>query len=382
MTGSPLAIEARFPDAGAIRRGPFAATVLWRMLVKLFLVTLVVCFVPLSVAGCSEGASPSGDSNGGAGLGGGDTGASAGTGHAGQPSTQDAAGTGGGMVSGAGGAANGDAGSTADDGASGTTTTDASVGAIDGGGASDAGDAADTDAGDWRYLFNCKDLTGWIPSPGCEPIYATDTLSGEGVIHVYPTQPDQSNQPKCTLRTTESFSGYVYHEEYKWGVHRFSDRKQTYRDNGICFHLCNTLTQVWPDSIEFQIGASPLGGDYIVGDIFVLGATRADWTYTSMSGRQVYSENGMQMKVGTGGPTNRGRVGEQRNSDTDWNVLELTVHGAKDAEYNVNGKVVNRLLNMECNTGGSWKALDSGPIALQAEFAEVYFRNVKIKVLQ
>ena len=57
------------------------------------------------------------------------------------------------------------------------------------------------------------------------------------------------------------------------------------------------------------------------------------------------------------------------------------MHGSTDAEYKVNGTVVNRVLDMECNVGGTWQPLEQGPIALQAEFAEVYFRNIRIKML-
>ena len=67
---------------------------------------------------------------------------------------------------------------------------------------------------------------------------------------------------------------------------------------------------------------------------------------------------------------------------TDWNAVEMTVKGAAEAEYKVNGMVVNRLFDMQCRPdGGTWAPLDKGPIALQAEFAETYFRNIKIKVL-
>ncbi len=66
----------------------------------------------------------------------------------------------------------------------------------------------------------------------------------------------------------------------------------------------------------------------------------------------------------------------------DWNILELTVHGSKDAEFKVNDTVVNRVFDMECDEGGGLKPLDHGPIAMQAEWAEVYFRNLRIKVLK
>jgi hypothetical protein len=242
--------------------------------------------------------------------------------------------------------------------------------------------AATAGGGDgWIPLFNGTDLTGWTPSAGAEGLFAAATLDGEPVIHVYPTQEDQSTQPQATLRTNEAYGNYVFHLEYKWGTKRYSDRKQTARDSGICFHLCNDLGLVWPDSLELQIGSSPLGQDWITGDIFVLGATKADWKYRTTNDPQASPETCGQIKLGAGEKENRGRVAQQLDKADDWNIIELTVHGATDAEYNVNGTVLNRLYNFECNTGGSWMPAERGPIAVQAEFAELYFRNIKIKPL-
>jgi hypothetical protein len=233
----------------------------------------------------------------------------------------------------------------------------------------------------WIPLFNGTDLTGWTPSAGAAALFAAGMLNGEPVIHVYPTQLDQSSQPQATLRTNESYGSYVFHLEYQWGTNRYSDRKQTSRDSGICFHLCNDVDQVWPDSFELQIGSSPLGQDWITGDVFVLGATRADWKYRTTNDLQVSPEKCAQTRLGRGEQDNRGRVAQQLNKDEDWNIIELTVHGDTDAEYNVNGTVLNRLYNFECNTEGSWRPAERGPIAVQAEFAELYFRNIKIKIL-
>jgi hypothetical protein len=244
---------------------------------------------------------------------------------------------------------------------------------------STGGDATGDDG--WIPLFNGTDLTGWTPSAGAAALFAAGMLNGEPVIHVYPTQLDQSSQPQATLRTNESYGSYVFHLEYQWGTKRYSDRKQTSRDSGICFHLCNDVDRVWPDSFELQIGSSPLGQDWITGDVFVLGATRADWKYRTTNDLQVSPEKCAQTRLGRGEQDNRGRVAQQLNKDDDWNIIELTVHGATDAEYNVNGTVLNRLYNFECNTGGSWRPAEGGPIAVQAEFAELYFRNIKIKIL-
>ena len=232
-------------------------------------------------------------------------------------------------------------------GAAGATGTGGSAGSAGGDATGNGGD------GGWISLFNGTDLTGWTPSPGAGDLFAAAMLDGEPVIHVYPTQDDQSNQPQATLRTEASYGSYVFHLEYKWGTKRYSERKQTARDSGVCFHICNDVDQVWPDSFEMQIGSSPLGQDWITGDIFVLGATRADWKYTTMNDPQASPQQCAQTTLGQGEQDGRGQVAQQLDKADEWNVLELTVHGADDAEYNVNGAVLNRLYNFQCQTGGT-----------------------------
>jgi hypothetical protein len=324
-----------------------------------------------ALAGCSSDSAPPGTSAAGSGHGGSGHGGGATGGSAGQ------AGDGPGQGGGGSNQVTRDSGSTEHDGASFDERTDASSTRAD------ASNDADLDGGAWKNLFNGKDLTGWTPAPGtAAALYAADMLNGEAVIHVYPTQPDQSNQPQATLRTTASYGSYVFHVEYKWGTKRFGSRSQTDRDNGIMFHICNNPAQVWPESIEFQIGSQAWPGDWVVGNIFmVTNKTRAEWPFTMMNGLEVFSENGTRKRIGAPNGYERALAPVQLNSNTDWNILELTVHGSKDAEYKANGTVVNRIFNMECDEGGGLKPLDHGPIALQAEFAEVYFRNIRLKEL-
>jgi hypothetical protein len=278
---------------------------------------------------------------------------------------------GGGASPDAGGSAG--TGGPAGGGSAGTGGAGGTAGAGGSGGAPDEG---------WVSLFNGKNLDGWTVSAGAADLYAVSQLDGEGVLHVYPTQADQSDTPNATIRTNDSFSSYVFHVEYKWGTKRFSDRKQTDKDNGICFHLCGDPAQVWPESIEFQIGSQAWPGDWVVGNIFMLiNKTRAQWPFTMMDGQEVFSENGTKKSIGAPASYYKALAPSQLNLNDDWNIIELTVHGSTDAEYKVNGTVVNRVLEMECNAGGAWQPLDHGPIALQAEWAEVYFRNIRIKML-
>jgi hypothetical protein len=257
----------------------------------------------------------------------------------------------------------------------------ATAGAGGAGGQGGAGGSGGADDG-WLPLFNGKNLDGWTPSPGAAAYFGVSEIEGGPVLHVYPTQADQSDQTIASLRTNDSFSSYVFHIEYKWGPDRFGDRKQTDRDNGICFHLCGDLDQVWPESIEFQIGNQAWPGDWVVGNIFMLiNKTRAQWPYTMLNGREVFSATGTKKSIGAPASYYKALAPSQLDVNDDWKVLELTVHGAADAEFKVNGTVVNQVLDMECNADGTWKPLDRGPIALQAEWAEVYFRNIKIKML-
>jgi hypothetical protein len=318
-------------------------------------------------------------------------GSSAGTGIVAGTSNTPTAGTApaggaGGMPGTSGSASGGTGGGTAGGPAGG------SGGATGGGGAGGTGGAGGSGGGSggadgFVSLFNGTNLDGWTPSQGHAGLFAAGKLGDDPVIHVYPSATladGAQGVAQATLRTNASYSKYVLHLEYKWGVKRFNDR-QGARDNGICFHLCNNLSKVWPDSVEFQLGSDTLGKDWVSGNIFMLvGNTKAQWPNARMNNQPYFSETGTKTNLGPPDfPTYAlGRASAQLDKATDWNIIEMTVNGAAEAEYKVNGTVVNRLFDMQCRPdNGAWAPLDKGPIALQAEFAETYFRNIKIKVL-
>jgi hypothetical protein len=352
--------------------------------------------IAVSALACSENAPTTPISMGGSGGQVSAGGASAGTGIIAGTSNTPTAGTApatsgaGGMLGTSGSASGGTggggtAGGTA--GGSGGGTTGGSAGA----GGSGGGSGGASDDG-FVNLLNGKNLDGWTPGKNSSAFFAAAKLDGEDVIHVYPTQAGGSTQGEGTLRTNESYSSYVFRLEYKWGTKRFAPRAAEDRDNGICFHLVPPFDQVWPTSVELQLGSQAWPGDWVSGNIFMLiNKTRAQWPYTTMNGTQVWSPTGTKRKIGAPTSYELGRVpspnlnldgGKNDPAATRWNTVELTVHGSKDAEYKVNGTVVNGLTDMEYDTGGgTFAPLDKGPIAIQAEYAETYFRNIKIKVL-
>jgi hypothetical protein len=257
--------------------------------------------------------------------------------------------SGGGGAQAAGGGGNGGAAGTTSGGSAGASGSGGSGGAPDDG---------------WVPLFNGVDLDGWmVHEPDKADLYAVEN----GEIHVYPTQLDQSDQPQACLRNLTSLGPkYTLHVEYKWGEARFSDRKQTARDAGILFHITGDVNKVWQDSIECQLGSSALNGDWVTGDLWVLGNP----TYA-----QTKDENGDLQTYGGG----YGFSPASQQADLpqgEWNTVEVIIDGADEAVYMVNGVEVNRVFNMTYDD----QPLSEGYVCVQAEFAELFYRNIKYKL--
>jgi hypothetical protein len=264
-----------------------------------------------------------------------------------------------------GGVVLGGAGATSSEaGASGSTPVS--------GGTSGAGGVAGTP------LFNGTDLSGFSafrePQTSLSAEQAAAIFKVEaGAIHVYGDAPDQSTQARYTLVTLRSYSKYKLTLEYQWGTKKFApytDLVRYPRDAGVLFHLHGDTKKVWPSSIEFQIK------DGTTGDIFAL---YARCTSLASGGGTTFvpAEKGGTEKLvnGSDGFVQHGR--SENFELPGWNQLLLEVRGGS-ATFSVNGQVVNQVLSTMDRTG---KPVESGPIALQAEHAEVFYRNIVLEEL-
>ncbi|WP_164976152.1 3-keto-disaccharide hydrolase [Oleiharenicola lentus] len=224
-------------------------------------------------------------------------------------------------------------------------------------------------------LFNGRDLTDWEIwlEKGVEPTEAAKIFTvADGVIHVYPQAKAGARQPFGGLVTKQSYSRYVLQLEYRWGEHKFAPRAEAVRDAGVLFHLHETNV-IWPASVECQIQE----GD--TGDLWAI-QTRV--TSPVQNVIRNYSERGTPETRG-GKDARFARFHRSYcHEQPGWNKLELTVDGAT-AVFRVNGYVVNAVTSME-----RWDAatqtyvpLTFGRILLQAEGAEVFYRNITITPL-
>jgi hypothetical protein len=256
----------------------------------------------------------------------------------------------------------------------------------------------------WTPLWNGKDFDGWTtwlrqPEPSssvpglnrdAKGRYVEPIGSGRDPLHVFTIVPDIDGRPAIRisgevfgeLRTTRAFTNYHLKLQFKWGQKKWPprDRADTPRDSGLLYHVHTAPGaegRTWARSIELQIQEHDVGDLYAIGSAIAVRATARDGSWPTMYD---YDPNGewtyFSQSQGSAGrcikqPDNEKPTGE-------WNTIELIAFG-EDAIHIVNGKVVMRLhgptrIDRELPT-----AVTSGPLILQSEGAEVFYRDIQIR---
>lgn len=162
--------------------------------------------------------------------------------------------------------------------------------------------------------------------------------------------------PYAVIVTKKSYSSYDLKFEFKWGERRFAPRLDKIRDAGLLYH-CQVGTYAWPPSLEYQIQE----GD--CGDLWNILGCHCD-----------VLKDGEIIKI-----KQRDYSSSKKWEDHEkegWNEVLLEVR-SNSAKYYLNGVLVNEIIN--ATYGG--QTLNSGFIALQAEYAELIYRKIKIREL-
>ena len=256
----------------------------------------------------------------------------------------------------------------------------------------------------WTQLWNGKDLDGWTtwmqkPSPTSEVPglqrdadgrYTEPIGSDRDPLKVFTVAGDVDGRPAIRisgevfgeLRTKRSFKDYHLKLQFKWGEKKWAprDRPETRRDSGLLYHVHaapGAEGRTWARSIELQIQEHDVGDLYAVGSsIGVRAKARPDtkptlydydpageWTFFSQS----QGASGRCIKQ----PDNEKPTGE-------WNTVELIAF-RDDSIHIVNGKVVMRLHGPVRIDADLPAPVTSGPIILQSEGAEVFYRDIQIQ---
>jgi hypothetical protein len=191
------------------------------------------------------------------------------------------------------------------------------------------------------------------------------------MVHILDIPESDEKQEFGYLSSEKEFSNCRIRVEFKWGVKRFVPNNENKRDSGLLYFF-NGPDKIWPRALEFQIQETD------VGDIWMLDGTRIS--------TKIEAEGFPMYVLSMAGPTrtqSRGRIiksgdFEDRNG---WNQLELVLDGDRITQI-VNGRAVMRAWDVKQPSQDdptNYVPVTSGRIMLQAEGAEVWFRNVQMK---
>lgn len=253
----------------------------------------------------------------------------------------------------------------------------------------------------WTSLWNGKDLdewTTWMRQP--EPTSAVPGLkrdadgkyvepigSGRDPLNVFTVAPDVDGQPAIRisgevygeLRTKRSFKDYHLKLQFKWGVKKWPprDRPETQRDSGLLYHVHaepGAQGRTWARSVELQIQERDVGDLYAVGSAV---AVRSKVRPKTQPPLYDYDPTGEWMFFSQSHGS-MGRVIKQPDNEKpsgEWNTVELVCF-RNDYIHIVNGTVVMRLQGAMRIDLPQLTPVTSGPIILQSEGAEVFYRSI------
>ena len=255
----------------------------------------------------------------------------------------------------------------------------------------------------WTLLWNGRSLDGWttwIATPD-RSVTVADVKRDANGKYLEPIGPERdplhiftvvqtdgrpairiSGEVFGELRTKASFHNYHLRLQFKWGDKKWPPRDApgTPRDSGLLYHVHGAAGEggrVWARSIELQIQEHDVGDLYAIESVIAVRAKArrgtqpllydydpaGEWTFFS----QAQGASGRCIKQ----PDNEKPTGE-------WNSVELIAFD-DDSIHIVNGKVVMRLHGPLNISGAVPEPVTSGPIILQSEGAEVFYRDIEVR---
>lgn len=240
----------------------------------------------------------------------------------------------------------------------------------------------------WVSLLNGRDFSSW---------YSVLQHSGRGVaeqrgiiamedemLHILGNGLNDGAVESGYLATNQEFENVRIRVEYKWGQKQFSQRAVAKRDNGLLYAVVGA-DRVFPRCVECQIEE----GD--VGDFFLVDGVRgvqANHEY-GLFGNNVTRQHGFPPATAatkqTPGDPGIGRLIKDGNFEIldGWNTVEVIFQGDRAAQL-VNGRCVNVVTNLQQPDPADpsrFIPLTRGKIAIEIEFAEIWYRRIEVKAL-
>lgn len=241
----------------------------------------------------------------------------------------------------------------------------------------------------WISLLNGHDFSGWytmLQKSGKGVAEERKIVAMEdGMLHILGNEVSSAPAEAGYLATNQEFGNVHIRVEYKWGMKRFAPRLLAKRDNGLLYGMVGE-DKVWPTMVECQIEEGDVGDYFLVGGIrgvqdphengfFGEGLTPNGWT-----GENKPPAHGNSSPEPSGGRKIKDGNFEELNN---WNMVEVIWQGDRSAHI-VNGRTVNAVSGLQQPdpaNPGQFIPLTRGRIAIEIEFAEIWYRRIEVRSL-
>lgn len=254
-------------------------------------------------------------------------------------------------------------------------------------------------SGEWRPLFNGRDLTGWetflgkphrsvdLPGPrdakgehvnvvgvDTDPrgVFSVVSLEGRPAIRI-------SGEIYGALTTRAELENYHLRFQFKWGEKRWPPRETQIRDTGCCYHAVpphGASYGFWMRSCEFQIQEGEVGDFYSLAGVIV-DAEAVRQNPDDPKSEYVYTPGA---KPVTGHSKRLIKSATPERPFGQWNTLDLYCFGQRSVHV-VNGQAVMRLSGIRQPTASGEVPLTRGHVQLQSEGGEVFFRDIEVRTI-
>ena len=185
------------------------------------------------------------------------------------------------------------------------------------------------------------------------------------------------------LRTKHEFKNYHLRMQFKWGEKKWAprDRPETPRDSGLLYHVHaapGAEGRTWARSIELQIQEKDVGDLYAVGSTIAVRVESRARAPNRRSTTTTRPGTGRSSRKAMASPDAASSSPTTRSRPASGTLVELIAFG-EDAIHIVNGKVVMRLHGPMQIDAAVPTPVTSGPIILQSEGAELFYRDIEFR---
>lgn len=244
-------------------------------------------------------------------------------------------------------------------------------------------------AGEWKSLFNGKDLSGWETYVSFQPETNDYNLVSKHKPRGVNNDPKKvfsvvdgllrvSGEEWGGITTLEEFENFHLYFDVKWGEKKWHPRTDARRDSGILYFAVGphgAQSAHWMRSHEFKVQEGD-SGDYhsldgVIIDVHAGDANEGDWKFYAYDPKAPLRKDIAARVL---------KLGLHEKPHGEWDTMEVISDG-KTLIHKVNGHEVFRGFNSREKVDGKYVPLARGKLQIQSEGAEVFYRNIRIKSL-